>query len=157
MNRPITLLYPRPWGEAMRCAHLMAGRLAREGHHVLAVDVGRYLASHLLADQVVLICLEGGEKQPEAVLDFLDYVQALEPGDLYGLCYSVFSLGDGPKPNSGGQELDFLFKHLGGTRIVTHIRCPADFAEGFAIWSDAVSDILAFDRALRLAPIPMEL
>lgn len=157
MNRPITLLYSCSWGEAMRCAHLMAGRLAREGHHVLAADIGRYLASHLLADQVVLICLSGREESGDAVVDFLDYVQSLESGDLEGLRFSVLSLSDRQRTHAMGTELDFLLKHLEATRIVAHMVCPAECRRGFAIWSDAVSEILAFDRALRLSPVPLEL
>lgn len=157
MNRPITLLYASPWGEAMRCAHLMAGRLAREGHHVLALDIEKYLASHLLADQTVLVCLEGGEEASDSVLELLDYVQALEPGDLQGLRFSVFSLGDGLKVSSRGAELDTLLKHLGGTRIVARMECKAKVVEGFGIWSEAVSEMLAFERAMRMAPVALEL
>lgn len=157
MNRPITLLYASPWGEAMRCAHLMAGRLAREGHHVLALDIDKYLASHLLADQTVLVCLEGGDETPDSVLELLDYVQSLEPGDLQGLRFSVFSLGDALKVNSRGAELDALLKDLGATRIVARMECKSRVSEGFAIWSEAVSEMLAFERAMRMASVALEL
>ncbi len=157
MILPITVLYPRPWGEGMRCAHLMAGRLAREGHLVLAQELTRYLASNLHADQVVLVCLESGREQPETVLDFLDYVDSLASGDLRRLRYSVFNSGEDHRPTSVGVELDFLLKRRGGTRIVPLRQGLADSGIEFPLWSDAVSEILIFDRILRFPPVPLEL
>lgn len=141
----------------MRCAHLMAGRLAREGQLVLAVELTNYLASNLHADQVVLVCLDSSREQPEAVVDFIDYVDSLSVSDLRKLRFSVFNCGENPRPHSAAVELDFLLKRRGGTRIVPMRQGLADEGIEFPLWADAVSEILTFDSALRFPSVPLEL
>lgn len=160
MNTLITVLYASMSGNSMDCARNIAGRLACEEHTVVAVDLAHYLASDILREQVVLVCIStwGEGDPPDDAVEFLDFLRSLAPGDLCKLRFSVFALGDVSYEHfcQCGKDVDALFEKLGGRRIAPRLDGDLDYDKEFARWSDSVSEALAVNRAIEQSPVPLE-
>lgn len=151
MQNNVTVLYSGGDFDTRECAFHVAGKLTREGHVVLASNLEKYLASHILRERTLLMCMEADPGElPDETLDFLDFVRSLDRGDLNQLSYSLLTIGDAPGRSvaSHTRELDSLLANMGGRRIVPRMDCRRAFENGLHVWAETICTFFQLKKAL---------
>lgn len=160
MKTPITILYTGSDSSAVEPARNLATRLSAEGHEVVGLDIAHYVASNLLAEDVVLFCIGSSpEGEADELHEFLDFLDSLEPGELCRLRYSVLCLPSddtilGPQ---WGRRVDQVLEGLGAARMVSRVQCSFLAGTEYFSWARSVSKALTFFRRTARMKVPVEL
>lgn len=147
MKSRILVLHSGPSG--CECANGVAGKLYDDCHEVIVADLSRFLASHILAERALLVCLDNSRKAPsEEVLDFVDFLSSLEIGSLAGLKYSVLSVDQATRGRwqDFGRQIDALLEMLGARRLARRMHCRVPLADHLQDWAETISTVLAIKR-----------
>lgn len=139
MNRSIVVLYTEAGDAAMSMAFDVAAALFSNGHDVTVAGFSRYLASHVLTERTLLVCVD--ETQPCAMdeaLDFVDFAGSLDHTSLSRLRFSVLSLGQGEV----GRDIDSSLTQKGAVRLARHVvAATSDFAP-VETWEETICAIV---------------
>jgi len=155
MKSRILVLHSGFSGDACECAFCVAGKLHEDRHQVIVADFAKYLASHILAERTLLICLENSRKSPpEEILDFVDFLSSLELGSLHKLQYSVLSIKHATarsRWHDFASQIDALLEILGARRLAQRMDCRTHFHDHLHVWAETISTILALRREVAAA------
>ncbi len=135
MNRSTVVLYSEAGDAAMSVAFDLAAALFGNGHDVTVAGFSRYLASHVLTERTLILCVD--ETQPgisEEVLDFVDFAGSLDPGSLSRLQYAVLSLGAG----EAGRGIDAVLDACSARRLARHVTAAVTDSALIGAWEETI-------------------
>lgn len=122
-------------GNSMDCTHQIAGRLAREGMTVVAVDLACHPVGNILKEQTILAGISTWSEgtPPADAVESMDLLSSLDPVDLQCLQFLVFAWGDSNFEHfcKCGHDLDTLMERLGARRISPRVDADVNFDEEF--------------------------
>ena len=135
MNRSIVVLYTEAGDAAMSVAFDLAAALFSNGHDVTVAGFSRYLASHVLTERTLILCLDEAHADTlEEVLDFVDYAGSLDPGSLSRLQYAVLSLGAGET----GRGIDAILDAGSARRLARHVFAVTTDSALIGAWEETI-------------------
>ncbi|GAT35169.1 hypothetical protein TSACC_3233 [Terrimicrobium sacchariphilum] len=135
MNRSIVVLYTEEGDAAMSVAFDLAAGLFSNGYDVTVAGFSRYLASHVLTERTLLVCVD--ETQPrvmDEVLDFVDFAGSLDRSSLSRLRFSVLSLGQG----EAGCDIDSSLAQNGANRLARHVVAATSDSALIETWEETI-------------------
>lgn len=157
MNRPFLILHAGLSENVRECVSFMEKTLSELRQQVVAAHFSNYLASHILTERNLLVCLERGAPSDE-VLDFVDFLASLEKGCLKELQYSVICV---ERPGLSrwsdfSRQVDGLLKMLGARRLAPILQCGTDIQTRLHQWTESLSKAMIShpSRLLHRRPTP---
>ncbi len=142
------ILFATMTGNAEDAAEQIGKRLKKGGHEITVANIERHAPSTLAArNEPVLFSVStwGDGEPPDEALDFWNDLQAMPPGSLEGMCYSVYALGDSSYDEfcEFGRKLDDELERRGAIRIAARAECDCDHEEFLEEWcNDVIAALL---------------
>jgi len=137
------VLFATMTGNAEDAAENIAKRLKKSGHEVTVANIDKHTPAALPArNEPVLFVVStwGDGEPPDEAIDFFSDLEGLSAGDLDGLLYSVYALGDsGYDEFCGfGRKLDAELEAKGAIRIAARAEADIDYEEFIDEWTNDV-------------------
>lgn len=137
------VLFATMTGNAEDAAESIAKRLRKSGHQVAVANIDKHTPQSLpeRGEPVLFVVSTWGDGEPpDEAIDFYGDLQSMSAGDLDGLLYSVYALGDsGYDEFCGfGRRLDTELEAKGAIRIAARAEADIDYEEFVEEWSDEV-------------------
>ncbi|WAC19933.1 flavodoxin domain-containing protein [Luteolibacter sp. SL250] len=137
------VLFATMTGNAEDAAENIAKRLRKSGHDVSVANIEKHTPQSLPArgEPVLFVVSTWGDGEPpDEAIDFFGDLEGLASGDLDGLLYSVYALGDsGYDEFCGfGRKLDAGLEAKGAVRIAARAEADIDYEEFIEDWTNDV-------------------
>ncbi|MBX3740632.1 MAG: flavodoxin domain-containing protein [Akkermansiaceae bacterium] len=137
------VLFATMTGNAEDAAENIAKRLRKSGHDVSVANIEKHTPQGLPArgEPVLFVVSTWGDGEPpDEAIDFFADLEGLSAGDLDGLLYSVYALGDsGYDEFCGfGRKLDAELEAKGAVRIAARAEADIDYEEFIEDWTNDV-------------------
>lgn len=143
----ITIFYATQTGNAEECAEWLSENLKNRGLICRTINLADFHASKLREENIALFVVStfGEGDPPDDALAFHESLAELKPGDLTGLSYAVFALGDIDYVLfcGFGNICDQLLTESGAHQLLEVEECNLNQAEKLPPWSDKIASILS--------------
>ena len=141
------ILFATMTGTAEDAAEMIAKRFKAAGHPVAVGNIEKYPPQKLLArnEPILFVVSTWGEGEPpDEALHFWADLSEMLAGELAGLRYAVYALGDSSYDEfcGFGRNLDLALEERGAFRLASRAECDCDHEEFIEQWCDAVNAAL---------------
>ncbi len=145
--RTLTILYGTETGNCRELARGLAASVRERGLATTVADMSDYKVRQLKDEQDILVVIStyGEGDPPQPSVGFFEFLEGSRAPKLEGVRYSVLALGDSTyeKYCEAGKRVDRRLEELGASRLAPRVDCDIDYEEPAAVWSAALTDILA--------------
>lgn len=145
--RTLTILYGTETGNCRELARGLAASVRERGLATTVADMSDYKLRQLKDEQDILVVIStyGEGDPPQPSVGFFEFLEGSRAPKLEGVRYSVLALGDSTyeKYCEAGKRVDRRLEELGASRLAPRVDCDIDYEEPAAVWSAALTDILA--------------
>ena len=145
--RTLTILYGTETGNCRDLARGLAATVRERGLAATVADMSDYKVRQLKDEQDILLVIStyGEGDPPQPSVGFFEFLEGSRAPKLEGVRYSVLALGDSTyeKYCEAGKRVDRRLEELGASRLAPRVDCDIDYEEPAAVWSAALTDILA--------------